>query len=258
LSAKVYDPDGDIVSVDWSAPGVGLSADSGQGVTGQFPMGESVVEAHATDGLLEQSDRVSVTVVDMTPPSFTSVVATPACLWPPKHKYVAFELGKNVLAQVSDHCDQLVSARVVGVDSDEPDDGLGDGDTARDVVRHGNRLCLRAERSGRGQGRTYTIQLEAVDASGNRAMYALPIVVPHDERSHCEPLAESLFLEDDDPACGPDSTAALNGLPGSSDNTGRKQLGIEGSFSGCGVTGAGGDCLFGIVALLALIRRRRS
>jgi len=103
LSAKVYDPDGDIVSVDWSAPGVGLSADSGQGVTGQFPMGESVVEAHATDGLLEQSDRVSVTVVDMTPPSFTSVVATPACLWPPKHKYVAFELGKNVLAQVSDH-----------------------------------------------------------------------------------------------------------------------------------------------------------
>ncbi len=56
--------------------------------------------------------------------------------------------------------------------SSEPDNGLGDGDTANDIQISGSGtltpvINLRAERAGNGNGRTYTITVVALDAAGN-------------------------------------------------------------------------------------------
>ncbi|MBS3905522.1 MAG: hypothetical protein KGZ49_00675, partial [Syntrophaceae bacterium] len=71
----------------------------------------------------------------------------------------------------------------------EPQDGLGDGDTSPDwtepVIDQINgiiTLKLRSERSGRGNGRIYTITITAGDASGNRSQANVEIKVPHDQR----------------------------------------------------------------------------
>jgi hypothetical protein len=43
-------------------------------------------------------------------------------------------------------------------------------------------LKLRAERSGSGNGRIYTITITARDASGNTSQTNVEIKVPHDQR----------------------------------------------------------------------------
>jgi hypothetical protein len=51
--------------------------------------------------------------------------------------------------------------------SNEPNDGLGDGDTSGDVAFSPSAFCVRHERFGTGPGRVYTVIVEATDASGN-------------------------------------------------------------------------------------------
>jgi len=71
--------------------------------------------------------------------------------------------------------------RIISVSSSEPEDGLGDGDTARDWEITGNLMVnLRAERSGAGDGRIYTITVECADASGNIGTGTTEVTVPHD------------------------------------------------------------------------------
>jgi len=72
--------------------------------------------------------------------------------------------------------------------SNEPEDGLGDGDTAPDwsdlVIDQENgiiTLQLRAERSGSGESRVYTITITATDDSGNSSSADVEIIVPHDK-----------------------------------------------------------------------------
>lgn len=63
--------------------------------------------------------------------------------------------------------------------SSEPADGLGDGDTANDVEITGPlTVTLRAERSGKGGGRTNTITVEVADAAGNTSHGTCTVVVP--------------------------------------------------------------------------------
>ena len=72
---------------------------------------------------------------------------------------------------------------IVGISSNEPDNGLGDGDTAGDIVITGPlTVKLRAERAAKGPGRTYTITVEVTDASGNSSTATTTVVVPRDQR----------------------------------------------------------------------------
>lgn len=65
------------------------------------------------------------------------------------------------------------------VSSNEPVDGLGDGDQVPDWQIAGNlTVNLRAERAGNGSRRVYTISVGCTDASGNSSTKTVP--VPHD------------------------------------------------------------------------------
>jgi hypothetical protein len=74
------------------------------------------------------------------------------------------------------------------VTSNEPQEGLGDGDTPNDwtqpVINQATgtiTLQLRAERSGSGNGRTYTITITAKDQSGNSSTADVESIVPHNQ-----------------------------------------------------------------------------
>lgn len=111
---------------------------------------------------------------DTTPPVIASLTASSTTLWPPNHKMVAITLS----AVASDNVG-VTSLRIIAVASSEPDNGLGDGDTAGDIQFTGDlTLNLRAERSGKGNGRTYTITVEARDAAGNKSYGTTTVSVP--------------------------------------------------------------------------------
>ncbi len=115
---------------------------------------------------------------DTTPPEIT-VSCTPDTLWPPNHQYVTVTVELQVYDEGDP--DPTVTHQVT---SSEPDDaeGAGDGNTTRDIVEVDDKTFeLRAERSGTGDGRTYTITYSAVDDAGNGATATCIVVVPHDK-----------------------------------------------------------------------------
>ncbi|MET0648142.1 MAG: immunoglobulin-like domain-containing protein [Pyrinomonadaceae bacterium] len=115
----------------------------------------------------------TVHVVDTTAPIITGVSASPDSLWPPNHKMV--EVTVNYTA--FDAC-CLVSTQLSAVSS-EPDNGLGDGDTAGDIeIVDAHHVRLRAERSGKGNGRTYTITITAADCAGHVTTQTVTVKVP--------------------------------------------------------------------------------
>jgi hypothetical protein len=74
---------------------------------------------------------------------------------------------------------------LVSITSNEPDNGTGDGDTTDDIQgadfgTDDREFQLRAERSGSGGGRTYTITYEAVDDCGVSTTATAEVFVPHD------------------------------------------------------------------------------
>ena len=119
-------------------------------------------------------DTQDVTIVDTTPPEL-SVELSPDTLWSPNHKLNT--ITATVVAV--DICDSDPEIRLISVTSNEPDNGLGDGDTANDIVIVDDfTIQLRAERSGLGDGRVYTITYEAEDDSGNTTQEQATVTVP--------------------------------------------------------------------------------
>jgi hypothetical protein len=95
---------------------------------------------------------------DSIPPVIGSVTATPNVLLQANHQMVSV----NINVSATDNSGQAVACRIISVTSNEPVEGLGDGDTAPDWMIRGNlALNLRAERSGKGTGRIYTITSNA-------------------------------------------------------------------------------------------------
>lgn len=114
---------------------------------------------------------------DQTAPSINSLSATPNVLWPPNHKFVPVSVSWNA----TDNCSAPVCS-ISSVSSNEPVNGLGDGDTSPDwIITSGSTLLLRAERSGLGTGRVYTITVSCRDAAGNVSSQVVTVSVPHDQ-----------------------------------------------------------------------------
>ena len=128
-------------------------------------------------GIILSAVLVSLTPItasaDCTVPPDFSVSVAPSVLWAPNHKYVTV----NTTAIVSNGCSPTLS--LVSVESNEPDNGLGDGDTNNDIVIIDDfTVDLRSERSGTGTGRIYTLTYQATDASGNTSTAQANVVVP--------------------------------------------------------------------------------
>lgn len=143
-----------------------------------FPVGTTTVTATATDAAGNSSTAsFTVTVRDTTAPVFSTLSTNAPTLWPPNHKMVAVTVSAGATDAVGP-----VSYRIVSVTSNEPDNGLGDGDTANDIkITGAMTVDLRAERSGKGNGRTYTITVEAKDAAGNTSTKTVAVSVPKNQ-----------------------------------------------------------------------------
>jgi hypothetical protein len=130
-----------------------------------FNIGTTIVTFTATDYCGNSSScTAAVTVVDTIPPEM-EVTLDRYELWPPNHKLVEI----NATVTVTDVCDPDASFVLTSITSNEPDDGLGDGDAENDIQgadfgTPDTTFMLRAERSGTGEGRTYTILYTAFDA----------------------------------------------------------------------------------------------
>jgi hypothetical protein len=123
-----------------------------------------------------------VNVVDTTPPVIT-VQVTPDTLWAPNHRLVT--VRPTVI--VTDICDPNPTFVLTSITVNEPDNGLGDGNTTGDVrqAAYGTpdtTFQLRSERSGPGNGRVYTIRYTARDMAGNTASATARVTVTHDRR----------------------------------------------------------------------------
>ncbi len=104
--------------------------------------------------------------------------------------------------QLSDRCDRSPGVSLVSVLSSEPDDapGNGDGATTGDITdatvgAPDSDLMLRAERSGDGPGRVYTLTYLARDSSGNTSSALGIVTVPHDEGTGPEPVMMNVERE---------------------------------------------------------------
>lgn len=126
------------------------------------------------------SDLVRVHVVDREAPSIT-VTQHHARLWPVDHRLVHV-----ATISASDGCDGQPGVSIA-VSSSEAVNGPGDGDTSPDWDVRTNTLGaaevhLRAERSGTGDGRTYTVTATSMDRSMNATTRHVIVVVPKSNR----------------------------------------------------------------------------
>jgi len=140
-----------------------------------FPVGTTTVTVTATDASGNTSTcSFTVTVNDVEPPRIDSLAVSRPILWPPNHKM------KNVMVNYtsSDNCPGQINCSLT-VSSDEPENGLGDGDTSPDwQVLNDHLVKLRSERSGTGDGRLYTIVVSCTDQHGNTSTDTVTVLVP--------------------------------------------------------------------------------
>ena len=126
------------------------------------------------NGVLVNSSEVRV---PYSTPCIQSVAASPNTLWPPNHKMVSVK----VTATTSDNCTVAPVCTITAVSSNEPEKGLGDGDTVPDwEITGALTVNLRAERAGNGSGRVYAVTGECKDAAGNSVPWNTTVIVTHD------------------------------------------------------------------------------
>lgn len=121
---------------------------------------------------------VNITVADTTAPSISTLTLSATQLWPPNHQLVSI----NVDYTATDSGDPAPVCSL-GITSNEPVNGLGDGDIAPDwVVVDAHHVQLRSERAGNGTGRIYTIAATCTDAAGNPSTKTAVVAVPKSQK----------------------------------------------------------------------------
>jgi hypothetical protein len=196
LKGQAWDYDGDTLSYQWmegdrTLCSPGSIATSPNGAVIDLPdclltglaLGSHTISLIVDDGVNDPvMAQTTVHVIDTGCPTLAPTV-TKAILWPPNHKMV----GIFIQANAADNSSQPVtlSARV---SSNEPFEGLDDDDLSPDWTQPTINqdtgiisLQLRAERSGKGNGRIYTITITATDSSQNSSAADIQVIVPHDK-----------------------------------------------------------------------------
>jgi uncharacterized repeat protein (TIGR01451 family) len=138
----------------------------------------ATVSSSSIDADLSNNSANASTTASNPPPVISNeAVNTPTLLTP---NHVMNDV--TVSYDVTDNCGPVTNT--LTVQSNEPVNGLGDGDTAPDwVVVDSRHVRLRAERSGTGTGRIYTITITATDSAGNSSSKQVFVTVPHSRRA---------------------------------------------------------------------------
>ena len=180
LCSAVVDPGAPVVQADGCPVSVAGVRGDGLPLNAPYPVGSTAIEWTATDGGGNAlSCTQTIVVKDVEPPSITNLAAHPNVLWPPNHKMRMVEIAYDV----TDNCDPpeaIVCA--LTVTSNEPQNGPGDGNTFPDwEIVDAHHVRLRAERSGGGTGRIYTVTATCTDTKNNSSSAAVHVTVPHNQ-----------------------------------------------------------------------------
>jgi hypothetical protein len=137
----------------------------------------------AGPAILDQSQRWDHIVISRSPigpfvppapPDCSAAAAVPDVLWPPDHRMVPVAVTGVVHPN-----HQPVTIEITAVTADDAGDRSGDAAAGRDAIIQGSGVLLRAERAGRGDGRTYDVQFTAHDPRGARCTGTVRVAVPH-------------------------------------------------------------------------------
>jgi hypothetical protein len=178
-SAGSSDSDGQVALYEWFEEGRLIA--TGPAPTLTLLLGTHTILLRVTDDDGGTNDDVVIVRIEDTRAPAVTMSISPTTLWPPNHTMHVVSRGISA----SDVCDPSPTV-LVTVTSDEPENGLGDGDTAPDWSVQQTALAVfdvsvRAERSGLGNGRLYTIGAVATDGSGNSATAGGTVRVPHNQ-----------------------------------------------------------------------------
>ena len=152
--------------------------------TWNLSLGTHTITLQVDDGVNEPvNSAITVEIVDTGLPTLAPV-CNQQILWPPNHRMV----GIHIEANASDDSGLPVTLNA-NVFCDESEDGIDDGNMATDwtqpIIDQETGFIdfqLRAERSGSGDGREYTIVITCTDLSGNTSSANVTVIVPHDKK----------------------------------------------------------------------------
>jgi hypothetical protein len=118
--------------------------------------------------------NVQIITAPNAPPDCSAAMASPAVLWPPNHDMVPI-----TIVGVVDPDGDPVAVTATDVSQNEAMDEPGSGNSGPDAQL--DPLAVRAERSGQGNGRIYTISFVADDGQGGTCTGTVQVCVPHDQ-----------------------------------------------------------------------------
>jgi len=120
-----------------------------------------------------------IDVVEQRPPNCDAAVASPARLWPPDRRMVEVEIEG-----VTSDTEEAASIQIERILQDERTEGQG-GFCPDARHRGGAKALLRAERSGRGNGRVYRIEFRAEDEFGGSCVGEVTVCAPRRGNRDC-------------------------------------------------------------------------
>jgi uncharacterized delta-60 repeat protein len=172
-----YNPDGSL-DLDFDGDGMVLT-DFGAGA------GALGVAIQANGRIVAAGDRFGIDfalarylpggVPANLPPDCSAVTANPNTLSPPNHALRAVNLSG-----ATDPDGDTVILTIIAVTQDEPLNGPGDGDKTPDAQpgAQSNEVLVRAERSGKGDGRVYRVSFSGSDGAGGTCTGTATVGVP--------------------------------------------------------------------------------
>ena len=193
VAANDSDPDGNLdrsSAALVSSPTNGSAAILDNGLFAYTPAADFNGEDSFAYQICDSYDVCSTAFVLITvapvndAPVCTAAIPSIDTLWPADHRAVPVEI-----IGATDVEGDPTTIAITSIFQDEPTNGLGDGDSSPDGAGIGTSTAqLRAERSGKGNGRYYHIGFSATDANGGACSGEVMVGVPKSQGSKGAPV----------------------------------------------------------------------